>query len=44
MLIAMTAPNAQPLGSLDEWEDDLKNRYPEPGTPQFKATDPEKKK
>jgi inositol oxygenase len=40
----MTAPNAQPLASLDEWEDDLKARYPEAGTPQFKAIDPEKKK
>ena len=31
---------------LDEWEDFLKERYPEPGVPakQFKATDPEKKK
>jgi len=40
----MTAPNAQPLASLDEWEEDLKSRYPEAGKPQFKATDPEKKK
>jgi inositol oxygenase len=40
----MTAPNAQPLASLDEWEDDLKTRYPEPGKPAFKATDPNKKK
>ncbi len=36
-----------PLGNLDEWEDFLKQRYPEgaatpPAT--FKATDPEKKK
>ena len=29
----------QPLGNLDEWEDFLKERYPEP----FKATDPEKR-
>jgi inositol oxygenase len=40
----MTAPNARPLASLDEWESDLKARYPEPGVPAFKATDPEKKK
>ena len=32
----------QPLGSLDEWEDFLKERYPAPAT-SFKATDPEKK-
>jgi inositol oxygenase len=35
---------AAPLQSLDEWEDDLKVRYPEPGQPAFKATDPEKSK
>src|SRR6185436_15503980 len=40
----MTAPHAQPLSSLDEWEDDLKTRYPEPDQPAFKATDPDKKK
>ncbi len=40
----MTAPNAQPLASLDEWEDDLKTRYPEPGKPAFQAVDPDKKK
>lgn len=40
----MTAPNAQPLTSLDEWEDDVKARYPEPGKPAFQATDPNKKK
>src|SRR5262252_4215103 len=40
----MTAPHAQPLTSLDEWEDDLKTRYPEPDKPAFKATDPDKKK
>lgn len=32
-----------PLQSLDEWEDFVKERYPEPGKP-FKATDPDKKK
>ena len=32
-----------PLQSLDEWENFLKERYPEPGKP-FKATDPDKKK
>jgi inositol oxygenase len=40
----MTAPHAQPLTSLDEWEDDLKTRYPEADKPAFKATDSEKKK
>src|ERR1051325_619229 len=39
----MTAPNA-PLTSLDEWEDDVKTRYPEPGKAAFQATDPDKKK
>jgi inositol oxygenase len=36
-----------PLASLDEWEDDLKRRYPEPAedapTRHFVVTDPEKK-
>ena len=32
-----------PLQSLDEWEDFLKERYPQPGAG-FKATDPDKKK
>lgn len=36
-----------PLASLDEWEDDLKRRYPEPAddapTKHFVATDPNKK-
>src|SRR3954466_9084285 len=40
----MTVPNAKPLASLDEWEDDVKDRYPEPGVAAFKSTDPEKKK
>ena len=40
----------KPLAALDEWEDFLKERYPEPGVPEkngdkgFKATDPAKKK
>jgi inositol oxygenase len=41
----MTRPvpsSHEPLGSLDEWEDFLKERYPEPATPAFKATDPDK--
>lgn len=46
----MTTPETpsdpqKPLGSLDEWEDFLKTRYPEPGaTPAaaFRATDPDK--
>lgn len=33
-----------PLQSLDEWEDFVKEVYPEPGKPAFKATDPNKKK
>jgi inositol oxygenase len=42
------SPDVQaPLASLDEWEDFLKTRYPEPtesGAAAFRATDPEKKK
>jgi inositol oxygenase len=34
----------KPLHSLDEWEDFVKDVYPEPGKPAFKATDPDKKK
>jgi inositol oxygenase len=36
----------EPLAGLEEWEDFLKVRYPEPGKPEtnFQATDPEKKK
>jgi len=35
----------KPLGTLDEWEDFLKERYPEPQPVQgFQATSPEKKK
>jgi len=35
----------QPLANLEEWEDFLKERYPEPQSAKaFKATDPEKKK
>src|SRR6267378_544409 len=36
-----------PLANLEEWEDFLKTRYPEPAVPAatpFRATDPEKKK
>lgn len=32
-----------PLQSLDEWEDFVKEVYPEPGKPAFKAADPDKK-
>jgi inositol oxygenase len=43
----MSDPN-KPLATLEEWEDFLKERYPEPQTAApskpFKATDPEKKK
>ena len=38
--------NPTPLQSLDEWEDFMKQRYPEsehPGTGAFQATDPDKK-
>ncbi len=44
---APVAPNA-PLNKLEEWEDFLKDRYPEPAAKPaakpFQATDPEKKK
>ena len=33
-----------PLNGLEEWEDFLKERYPENGAKPFCATDPEKKK
>jgi inositol oxygenase len=37
------ASSHAPLGSLDEWEDFLKERYPEPGASSgFKTTDPDK--
>ena len=37
--------NGAPLASLDEWEDFLKERYPEPGNAaSFQAVDPNKKK
>jgi len=36
--------NKTPLAGLEEWEDFLKERYPEPPAKDFKATDPEKKK
>jgi inositol oxygenase len=36
----------RPLAGLEEWEDFLKDRYPEPATVQqtFRATNPNKKK
>ncbi|MDX1952254.1 MAG: inositol oxygenase family protein [Verrucomicrobiota bacterium] len=37
---ANSTPKPGPMQSLEEWEDFMKDRYPEP----FKATDPEKKK
>ena len=40
-------PSNAPLQSLEEWENFVKDRYPEaqaPGAKPFKATDPEKKK
>lgn len=40
----MTAPNSKPLDSLEEWEDFMKERYPEPAPKPFQATDPNKKK
>src|ERR1041384_6704052 len=33
-----------PLGHLEEWEDFLKERYPENGSPAFQTVDPDKKK
>lgn len=36
------SPESRPLRDLDEWEDDLRRRYPEPGASAF--TDPTKKK
>jgi inositol oxygenase len=46
---ARPAVESAPLQSLEEWEDFLKERYPEPGqagiaAQPFKATDPDKKK
>ncbi len=43
-----TEPNPKPLQNLEEWEDFLKERYPEgtpttPSTQVFQATDPDKK-
>src|SRR5690349_14484034 len=36
--------NEKPLAALDEWEEFLKERYPEPlAAKQFQATDPNKK-
>lgn len=32
-----------PLADLDEWDDDLKRRYPAPDSKPFRATDPDKK-
>lgn len=48
MKAAESKPDSNaPLSNLEEWEDFLKERYPEPGSTtanSFKATDPEKKK
>src|SRR5688572_9102494 len=42
---ALPPESNAPLQNLEEWEDFLKERYPEPAaTSGFKATDPEKKK
>lgn len=40
-----TNGNPSPLQNLEEWDDFLRDRYPEPGTqaPAFQATDPNKK-
>lgn len=39
-----TSNGSGPLGDLDEWEDDLLRRYPEPAAEEaFQATDPNKK-
>ena len=46
MIDRAKSASQQPLTSLDEWEDDLKRRYPEPAADNkpFCATDPDKKK
>lgn len=47
MIESTRADQQNPLGNLDEWEDDLKRRYPEPAGSEakpFRATDPEKKR
>jgi inositol oxygenase len=46
MIDRAKSASQQPLASLDEWEDDLKRRYPEPAANNqpFCATDPDKKK
>ncbi|MBX9788202.1 MAG: inositol oxygenase [Pirellulales bacterium] len=53
MIDSARTPEPNPLGSLDEWDDDVKRRYPEPaadGSPSapaakpFVATNPDKKK
>lgn len=41
--MSTSANENKPLQSLDEWEDFVKDVYPEPGKPAFKATDPDKK-
>jgi inositol oxygenase len=41
---ATTPESNRPLQNLDEWEDFLKERYPEPASVAFSATDPAKKK
>lgn len=43
---AISPESNAPLQNLEEWEDFLKERYPEPATakPAFNATDPNKKK
>jgi inositol oxygenase len=45
MVDSLRDSNASPLRSLDEWEDDLKRRYPQSagGARPFRATDPDKK-
>lgn len=44
-MISPNQPNEQPLHDLDEWEDDLLRRYPEPADSSERSvfTDPEKK-
>ena len=34
MIDSARTPEPNPLGSLDEWEDDVKRRYPEPAAPE----------
>lgn len=43
MIDSIKGDQNHPLGNLDEWEDDLKRRYPEPEAGKKPFTDPNKK-